>query len=87
MAGDTSRSRVSCSSSATVGAPAIRRVLKARKMPPAPQRHTGTTWRQFLHVQAAAMLAVGFYVECSVTLRRLSCLFVIEAGSRCTSRA
>jgi putative transposase len=51
-------------------------------MPPAPQRHTGTTWRQFLHVQAAAMLAAGFYVECSVTLRRLSCLFVIEAGSR-----
>jgi transposase len=27
----------------------IRRVLKALKIPPAPKRHTDTTWRQFLH--------------------------------------
>ena len=26
----------------------IRRVLKALKIPPAPKRQTGTTWRQFL---------------------------------------
>jgi transposase len=34
----------------------IRRVLKALKIPPAPKRHTDTTWRQFLHTQASTML-------------------------------
>jgi putative transposase len=31
-----------------VSASTIRRVLKALKIPPAPKRHTETTWRQFL---------------------------------------
>jgi putative transposase len=66
-----------------VSASAIRRILKALKIPPAPRRHTDTTWRQFLHAQAATMLAVDFFhVDCAVTLQRLYCLFVIEAGSR-----
>ncbi len=66
-----------------VSASTIRRVLKAPKIPPAPKRHTDTTWRQFLHTQAATMLAADFFhVDCAVTLRRLYCLFVIEAGSR-----
>jgi putative transposase len=67
-----------------VSASTIRRVLKALKIPPAPKRHTDATWRQFLHTQAATMLAAGFFhVDCAVTLRRLYCLFVIEVGSRC----
>jgi putative transposase len=66
-----------------VGASTIRRVLKALKIPPAPLRHTDTTWRQFLHAQAATMLAADFFhVDCAVTLQRLYCFFIIEVGSR-----
>jgi putative transposase len=61
----------------------IRRVLKSRRIPPAPKRRTDTTWRQFLHSQAATMLATDFFdVDCAVTLRRLHCPFVMEVGSR-----
>src|SRR6266704_2669537 len=64
------------------GASTIRRVLKALKIPPAPQRRTDTTRRLFLHAHAATMLAAGFFhVDC-VTLRRPYCFFVIEVGSR-----
>jgi putative transposase len=55
-----------------VSASTIRRVRTALKIPPAPKRHTDTTWRQFLRAQAATMLAAGyFYVDCAMTLQRL----------------
>jgi putative transposase len=66
-----------------VSASTIRRVLNALKIPPAPKRRTDTTWRKFLHAQAATMLAADFFhVDCAMTLQRPYCLFVIEVGTR-----
>jgi putative transposase len=66
-----------------VSASTIRRVLNALKIPPAPKRHTDTTWRKFLHTQASTTLAADFFhVDCAVSLQRLYCLFVMEVGSR-----
>jgi hypothetical protein len=49
-----------------VGASTIRRILKRHHVPPAPVRHTDTSWRQFLRTQATSMLAVDiFHVDCA----------------------
>jgi transposase InsO family protein len=66
-----------------VEASTIRRILKRRQIPPAPSRHTDTSWRQFLRTQAATTLAVDFFhVDCAATPRRVYVLFVLEVDHR-----
>jgi hypothetical protein len=59
------------------GASTIRRILKLRRVPPAP------SWRQFLRAQASTMLVLDFFhVDCAVTLQRLYGLFALEVADR-----
>jgi putative transposase len=64
-----------------ISASSIRRVLQAHGIDPAPQR-ASTTWRSFLHRQAAGILGYDFFTVDTVFLQRLYVLFVIELRSR-----
>ncbi|WP_238598086.1 hypothetical protein [Saccharothrix sp. ALI-22-I] len=58
-------------------------MLKRLRVPPAPQRDTDTSWRRFLHTQAASMSTCDFFhVDCTVTLKRVHVFFVIEVATR-----
>jgi hypothetical protein len=66
-----------------VGASTIRRILKRRRIPPAPLRSTDTSWRRFLRTQASTMLAVDFFdVDRAVTLKRIYVFFALEVRNR-----
>ena len=66
-----------------VGASTIRRLLKLRRIPPAPLRATDTTWRRLLRAQASSMLAVDyFHVDCAVSLKRIYVFFALEVDRR-----
>ena len=64
-----------------VAASTIWKILKDAGLDPAPRR-SGPTWRQFLSVQAHAILAADFAHVDTVFLRRLYVLVVIEHGRR-----
>jgi len=57
------------------------RFLRAAGIDPAPRR-SGPTWRQFLHAQAAGVLAVDYQHVDTVLLRRFYVLVFIEHHTR-----
>jgi transposase InsO family protein len=66
---------------ATLAPSTVYEILRAAGIDPAPRR-SGPTWRQFLHTQAAGILAVDFLHVDTVLLTRLYVLVFIEHGTR-----
>jgi len=65
----------------TVAPSTVWEILRAAGINPAPRR-TGPGWRQFLHAQAAGIVAVDFLHVDTVLLRKLHVLVFIEHGTR-----
>jgi transposase InsO family protein len=65
----------------TIAPSTIYEILRAADIDPAPRRD-GPTWRQFLHAQAAGILAADFLHVDTVSLTRLYILVFIEHGTR-----
>jgi len=65
----------------TVAPSTVWEILHAAGINPAPRR-SGPGWRQFLHAQAAGIVAVDFLHVDTVLLRRLHVLVFIEHGTR-----
>ena len=65
----------------TVAPSTVYDILRASGIDPAPRRK-GPTWRQFLHAQAAGILAVDFLHVDTILLDRLYVLIFTEHGTR-----
>jgi putative transposase len=66
---------------AAIAPSTIYEILRTAGIDPAPRR-SGPTWRQFLHAQAARILAVDFLHVDTALLARLYVLVFIEHGTR-----
>jgi len=64
-----------------VASSTVWQILHAAGIDPAPRR-AGPTWRQFLRIQAAGILAVDFLHVDTVMLKRLYVLVFVEHGTR-----
>ena len=65
-----------------VAATTIRKILRANRIPPAPQRATMHTWRAFLRAHAATLVACDFFHVDLVSLTRVYVFFVIDVRTR-----
>jgi transposase InsO family protein len=65
----------------TIAPSTVWKILHAAGIDPAPRR-SGPSWRQFLHAQAAGIVAVDFLHVDTVLLRRLYVLVFIEHDTR-----
>ena len=66
----------------TVSATSVRRILRRHGLCPAPRRHCGPSWVEFLRAQAAGTLACDFFTVETLGMTRLYVLFVIEVEQR-----
>ena len=66
---------------AAVAASTVYEILRAAGIDPTPRRD-GPTWRQFLHAEAAGILAADFLHVDTAALTRLYVLVFIEHGTR-----
>lgn len=64
-----------------VAASTVWKILHRAGVDPAPQR-SGPTWKQFLTIQAHAMLACDFFTVDTVFLKRVYVLFFLEIATR-----
>ncbi len=61
-----------------IAASTVWSILKRAGIDPAPRRD-GSSWRQFLRVQARGILATDFFCVDTLLLQRLYVLFVVES--------
>jgi len=65
----------------SVSASTVRRILRAKRVPPAPRRG-GMTWSAFLRAHAGGVLACDFFTVDTVLLRRFYVFFFLEVSTR-----